>query len=128
MPRGVGSGFIISGDGYVLTNHHVVDGADEIYVTLTDKREFNGKLIGSDRRTDVALVKIEASESAEPDDRRFEQAAGRRVGDRDRLAVRTGQHRHRRHRLAPRGATPATTCPSSRPTWRSIPAIRAGRC
>jgi serine protease Do len=61
IPRGVGSGFIISGDGYLLTNHHVVDGADEIYVTLTDKREFKGKLIGSDRRTDVALVKIEAS-------------------------------------------------------------------
>jgi len=60
VPRGVGSGFIISGDGYLLTNHHVVDGADEIYVTLTDKREFKGKLIGSDRRTDIALVKIEA--------------------------------------------------------------------
>ncbi len=61
IPRGVGSGFIISGDGYLLTNHHVVDGADEIYVTLTDQREFKGKLIGSDRRTDIALVKIEAS-------------------------------------------------------------------
>ena len=60
VPRGVGSGFIISADGYVLTNHHVVDGADEIYVTLTDKRELKGKLIGSDRRTDIALVKIEA--------------------------------------------------------------------
>jgi serine protease Do len=61
VPRGVGSGFIISPDGYVLTNHHVVEGADEIYVTLTDKRELKGKLIGSDRRTDVALVKIEGS-------------------------------------------------------------------
>ncbi|MEK9720372.1 MAG: trypsin-like peptidase domain-containing protein, partial [Quisquiliibacterium sp.] len=60
VPRGVGSGFIISADGYLLTNHHVVDGADDIYVTLTDKREFKGKLIGSDKRTDVALVKIEA--------------------------------------------------------------------
>ena len=61
VPRGVGSGFIISPDGFLLTNHHVVDGADEIYVTLTDKREFKGRLIGSDRRTDVALVKIEAT-------------------------------------------------------------------
>lgn len=61
VPRGVGSGFIISADGFLLTNHHVVEGADEIYVTLTDRREFKGKLIGSDRRTDVALVKIEAS-------------------------------------------------------------------
>jgi serine protease Do len=61
VPRGVGSGFIVSGDGFVLTNHHVVDGADEIYVTLTDKREIKAKLIGSDRRTDVAVVKIEGS-------------------------------------------------------------------
>jgi len=60
VPRGVGSGFIISADGYILTNQHVVDGADEIYVTLTDKRELRGKVIGSDRRTDVALVKIDA--------------------------------------------------------------------
>ncbi|MFP5405013.1 MAG: DegQ family serine endoprotease [Gammaproteobacteria bacterium] len=60
VPRGVGSGFIISADGYILTNHHVVEGADEIYVTLTDERELQGKVIGSDRRTDVALVKIDA--------------------------------------------------------------------
>ena len=62
VPRGVGSGFIISTDGYVMTNHHVVEGADEIYVTLTDKREFKGKLIGSDQRTDVALVKIDSND------------------------------------------------------------------
>jgi serine protease Do len=61
VPRGVGSGFIIGADGYLLTNHHVVEGADEIYVTLTDKREFKGRLIGSDRRTDVALVKIDSA-------------------------------------------------------------------
>jgi serine protease Do len=61
VPRGVGSGFIISADGFAMTNHHVVDGADEIYVTLTDKREFKARLIGSDRRTDVAVVKIEGA-------------------------------------------------------------------
>lgn len=61
VPRGVGSGFIISGDGYVLTNAHVVEGADEVFVTLTDKREFKAKIIGSDRRTDVALVKIDGA-------------------------------------------------------------------
>ncbi|EYC50797.1 serine peptidase [Hylemonella gracilis str. Niagara R] len=60
-PRGVGSGFILSADGFVMTNAHVVDGADEVYVTLTDKREFKAKLIGSDKRTDVAVVKIEAT-------------------------------------------------------------------
>jgi serine protease Do len=59
--RGVGSGFILSADGYVMTNAHVVDGADELLVTLTDKREFKAKVIGLDKRTDVAVVKIEAS-------------------------------------------------------------------
>ncbi|MFC5428584.1 DegQ family serine endoprotease [Paraburkholderia denitrificans] len=57
---GVGSGFILSTDGYVMTNAHVIDDADSIYVTLTDKREFKAKLIGVDDRTDVAVVKIEA--------------------------------------------------------------------
>ncbi len=61
VPRGVGSGFIISPEGYVLTNAHVVDGADEVYVKLTDKREFKAKVIGLDKRTDVAVVKIEGS-------------------------------------------------------------------
>jgi len=59
VQRGVGSGFILSADGYIMTNAHVVDGADEITVTMTDKREFKAKLIGADARTDVALVKIE---------------------------------------------------------------------
>ena len=66
MPRefeskSLGSGFIISADGYILTNAHVVDNADEITVKLTDKREFRAKVIGADRKTDVALIKIEAS-------------------------------------------------------------------
>jgi serine protease Do len=59
--RSLGSGFIISADGYILTNAHVVDSADEIVVRLTDKREFRAKVIGADRRTDVALIKIEAT-------------------------------------------------------------------
>jgi serine protease Do len=59
---GSGSGFIISADGYILTNHHVVDDADEVRVQLTDKREFKAKVIGSDRRTDTALIKIEAKD------------------------------------------------------------------
>jgi serine protease Do len=61
QPRGVGSGFILSSDGLIMTNAHVVDGADEVLVTLTDKREFKAKIIGADKRTDVAVVKIEAS-------------------------------------------------------------------
>ena len=59
--QSLGSGFVISGDGYILTNAHVVQSADEITVRLTDKREFKAKVIGSDRRTDVALIKIEAT-------------------------------------------------------------------
>ncbi|MBS0499908.1 MAG: DegQ family serine endoprotease [Burkholderiaceae bacterium] len=61
VPRGVGSGFILSADGYVMTNAHVVDGADEVIVTLTDKREFKARIVGADKRTDVALVKIAAT-------------------------------------------------------------------
>ena len=60
QPRGVGSGFILSSDGLIMTNAHVVEGADEVIVTLTDKREFKAKLIGADKRSDVALVKIDA--------------------------------------------------------------------
>lgn len=56
-----GSGFIISGDGYVITNHHVVDSADEVRVTLKDRREFKAKVIGSDEQSDVALLKIDAT-------------------------------------------------------------------
>ena len=65
-PRGfenksLGSGFIVSNDGYILTNAHVVDGADEVTVRLTDKREFKARMIGADKRTDVALIKIDAT-------------------------------------------------------------------
>lgn len=61
QPRGVGSGFILTADGFVMTNAHVVDGADEVIVTLPDKREFKAKIIGADKRSDVAVVKIEAT-------------------------------------------------------------------
>ena len=61
QPRGVGSGFILSPDGFVMTNAHVVEGTDEVLVTLTDKREFKAKIIGADKRTDVAVVKIDAT-------------------------------------------------------------------
>ncbi len=59
--RSLGSGFIISKDGYILTNEHVIEGGDEITVKLTDKREFKAKLVGTDKRTDIALIKIEPS-------------------------------------------------------------------
>jgi len=61
QPRGVGSGFILSADGVIMTNAHVVEGADEVVVTLTDKREFKAKIMGADKRSDVAVVKIDAA-------------------------------------------------------------------
>jgi serine protease Do len=59
--RGAGSGFIVSSDGYILTNAHVVKGADEVEVKLIDKRKFSAKVVGADSRTDVAVIRITAS-------------------------------------------------------------------
>jgi serine protease Do len=61
QPKGVGSGFILTSDGFVMTNAHVVDGADEVLVTLTDNREFKARIVGADKRADVAVVKITAT-------------------------------------------------------------------
>jgi len=58
--EGLGSGVIISDDGYILTNNHVIEGADELKVSLSDEREFTAKVIGADPKTDVAVIKIEA--------------------------------------------------------------------
>lgn len=79
-PRGIsmGSGFIISSDGYVLTNHHVIDGADQVTVKLSDRRELTAKIVGSDPQTDVALLKVAAND-----------LPALRIGDSDTL--RAGQ-------------------------------------
>jgi serine protease Do len=61
LQQGVGSGFIVSSDGFVLTNAHVVDGATEVTVRLTDKREFKARVVGTDKRSDVALLKVDAT-------------------------------------------------------------------
>lgn len=74
--RGQGSGFMISADGYILTNTHVVDEVDEVVVKLNDKREFRAKVIGTDSRTDVALLKINA-----------DNLPAVRIGDPNRLRV-----------------------------------------
>lgn len=58
--EGMGSGVIVSSDGYIITNNHVIDGADELSVQLPDEREFKARLIGKDPKTDVAIIKIEA--------------------------------------------------------------------
>jgi serine protease Do len=58
--RGAGSGFIIESDGYIVTNHHVIDGADEIIVRMADRREYKAELVGSDPLSDIALLKVDA--------------------------------------------------------------------
>ncbi|HRE13647.1 MAG TPA: trypsin-like peptidase domain-containing protein, partial [Usitatibacteraceae bacterium] len=60
-PQGLGSGFVISADGFIVTNAHVIENADEITVRFTDKREMKAKVIGADKRSDVALIKVEAT-------------------------------------------------------------------
>ena len=58
---GQGSGVIVSPDGYVLTNNHVIDGAKTVTITLPDKREFKGRIVGSDPKTDIAVIKIDGT-------------------------------------------------------------------
>src|SRR5688572_21153894 len=60
--RGQGSGFIVSPDGYILTNAHVVDGAQHVNVRLTDRREYRAKVVGLDKQTDVAVLKVDAKD------------------------------------------------------------------
>ena len=60
QPSGVGSGFVLTADGFIMTNAHVIEGADELLVTLADQREYKARVIGADKRTDVAVVKVEA--------------------------------------------------------------------
>src|SRR5437667_2682458 len=60
IERGSGSGFIVSSDGYILTNNHVVDGADQVMVRLPDRHEYTAKVVGTDATTDVAVIKIDA--------------------------------------------------------------------
>jgi serine protease Do len=60
--QGLGSGVIVSPEGYILTNNHVVDGATDVRVTLSDKREFKARIVGTDPKTDLAVLKIDASD------------------------------------------------------------------
>ncbi len=75
--RSLGSGFIIDKEGYVLTNYHVIEGADEIIITLSNEKSFDGKVVGTDKKTDLALVKIEV-------DNHLPTAS---LGDSDKLRV-----------------------------------------
>jgi hypothetical protein len=99
VQRGVGSGFVISDDGYIMTNAHVVEGADEVTVTLTDRREFKAKVLGADKPQRRRPAEGRGPQPAVAAHRRFQPDPRGRVGDRDRLAVQPRKHRHRRHHL-----------------------------
>ena len=130
MPtRGAGSGFIVSPDGVILTNAHVVDGADEVTVKLTDKREFTAKVLGTDKTTDVAVLKIDATALpyvtiGDPNARASANgcvAIGQPFGFEN--TVTSGSSARNR------GRCPATArCRSSRRTSPSTRATREARC
>ena len=121
MPRGprqgLGSGFIVEPSGVVLTNAHVVEGADEVRVRLSDRREFKGKVLGVDKPSDIA-VKIEASGLPVV---KLGDPSKLRVGDGCSRSARPSASttRYRRHRSATSRSLPdGTYVPSSRPTPR----------
>ena len=105
---GQGSGFFISADGYAVTNNHVVDGADKVEVTTDDGKTYTAKVIGTDPRTDLALIKVEGRIEFPVRQALRQQAADRRLGARGRQSVRPRRHRDRRHRLGLAAATSAT--------------------
>ena len=96
---GQGSGFFISPDGYAVTNNHVVDGADKVEVTTDDGKTYSAKVIGTDKRTDLALIKVEGGSNFPFAKLAGRQAADRRLGAGGRQSVRPRGHRHCRHRL-----------------------------
>ncbi len=101
-----GSGFVISSDGYVLTNHHVIDGASEVIVHLTDRRELKAKVVGSDPNSDIAVLKVDASNLPvlRLGDSRNLKPGPMGAGDRFAIRLRPFGHRRRGQRLGPSAA------------------------
>ncbi len=102
----LGSGFIIDKDGYVVTNNHVIEDADQIKVKLDDEKEFEAEVVGRDPSTDLALLKIKAANHDFPPVKLGDSSAdeGRPVGGGDRQPLRPRAHRDGRASSAPRGA------------------------
>ena len=127
--HGQGSGFIVGADGVILTNAHVVGGANEVTVKLTDRREFRAKVLGSDPKTDVAVLRIDAKDLPTAP---VGSARDLKVGE---WVLAIGSPFGFENSVSAgivcakgRSLPGEATCRSSRPTSRSIPAIRAGRC
>ena len=99
---GQGSGFFISADGYAVTNNHVVDKAESVEVTTDDGKTYTAKVIGTDPRTDLALIKVEGRSDFPYVKLAETVAAHRRLGARGRQSVRPRRHRDGRHRLGAR--------------------------
>jgi serine protease Do len=95
MITGEGSGFFISSDGYAVTNNHVVDHASSVEVKTDDGKTYTAKVIGTDPKTDVALIKVDGAAQRQG-------AAGRRLGRGGRQSVRPRRHRDGRHRVGAR--------------------------
>ena len=114
LEQGSGSGFIVSADGYILTNNHVVEGADKVTVRLLDRREFKAKVVGTDPKTDVAVLKIDANEPPAGGARQQRRRPRRRVGAGHRQSAGRRPHLHgdRRHRQR-QGPRAATACPAA---------------
>jgi S1-C subfamily serine protease len=116
VEHALGSGVIVSTDGYILTNHHVIDGADEISVELTDRRSFAAKVIGSDAPSDLALLKIEALEQRARD----KALAGGQTGEASRQGSiqfhRSGVAHHAGRRWDCPGLSRSTASSGFRPS------------
>jgi S1-C subfamily serine protease len=127
--QGLGSGFIITADGTVLTNAHVVDGAEEVIVKLSDKREFKARVLGLDKASDVAVLKIDGKNLPTVIMGNSRQTE---VGE---WVLAIGLTLALKAAPAPASCRPsraicrtAATCRSSRPTLRSIRATPVARC
>ena len=102
LVTGQGSGFLISADGYAVTNNHVVDKAETVEVVADDGKTYNAKVIGTDPRTDLALIKIEGRNDFPFVKLGEQRSPHRRLGARGRQSVRSRRHRDGRHRLGAR--------------------------
>ena len=126
-----GSGFVVSSDGYIVTNDHVVAGATSVKAKIGDGKTLDAKVVGTDASTDLALPKVDAS-GLTPLTLADSPTSGRRSRRRDRQPLRPRPDAHHRRisalqrQISSRTATRSTTC--CRPTPRSTPATPAARC